>query len=258
MESRPPRKSHRAVGGMRPAHGFEGACASCPSPGAGPGGPRRLPPSHQHQVPHAAPGAPLPRFSTFDREALRAAAENGWARGLAVPVARGGTRFGLVTLIGRGEEFDPAQRAYLCLISECLMTRIRSLGVGVDYALPPAGMSKREIEAVRQTAVAIASETLSAAKLARFFAFTRIRALSTCLCTVDGEIPSFPGPFLQFEWLDQASPMATTIDQVAITHAELADPQIEPALSPSRRAATSLPRGTRLAAAIRSPASMAA
>ena len=143
MESRPPGKSHRAVGGMRPAHGFEGACASCPSPGAGPGGPRRLPPSHQHQVPHAAPGAPLPRFSTFDREALRAAAENGWARGLAVPVARGGTRFGLVTLIGRGEEFDQAQRAYLSLISECLLTRIRSLGV--DYALPPAGMSKREI-----------------------------------------------------------------------------------------------------------------
>ncbi len=92
------------------------------------------------------------RFSSLDREALHAAAEHGWTSGLAVPVARGGTRFGLVTLIGRGKEFDPSQRSYLCLISECLLTRIRSLGPGVDYALPPAGMSKREIEAARLVA----------------------------------------------------------------------------------------------------------
>ena len=67
------------------------------------------------------------RFSTFDREALRAAAKNGWARGLVVPVSRGGTGFGFVTLVGLGEEFDPAERTYLCLVSECLLTRIRAL-----------------------------------------------------------------------------------------------------------------------------------
>ena len=89
-----------------------------------------------------------PRFSGLDRETMRAAAEHGWARGLAVPVARGGTRFGLVTLIGRGEEFERSQRAFLSLISECLLTRIRSLGPDVDY-VAPAGMSKREIEAAR-------------------------------------------------------------------------------------------------------------
>jgi LuxR family transcriptional regulator len=90
-----------------------------------------------------------PRFSNGDREALRAAAEYGWNRGLAVPVARGGTRFGLVTLIGHGERLDAFQRSYLCLISECLMNRIHSLRPGVEYAMPPAGMSKREVEAVR-------------------------------------------------------------------------------------------------------------
>jgi DNA-binding CsgD family transcriptional regulator len=94
-----------------------------------------------------------PRFSSLDREMVRAAAEHGWARGLAVPVARGGTRFGLVTLIGRGEEFELSQRAHLCLISECLLTRIRSLGAGVDYAAPPAGMSGREIQAARLVAL---------------------------------------------------------------------------------------------------------
>lgn len=102
------------------------------------------------------------RFSSLDREALRAAAENRWDRGLAVPVARGGTRFGLVTLIGRGKEFDRAQRAYLCLISECLLTRIRSLGVGVDYALPPAGMTKREIESARLVALGCSDSEIAA------------------------------------------------------------------------------------------------
>ena len=89
----------------------------------------------------------------MDREALRTAAEHGWTSGLAVPVARGGTRFGLVTLIGRRIEFDQAQRAYLCLISQILFYRIRSPGPDVDYTVPPAGMSKREIEAVRLVAV---------------------------------------------------------------------------------------------------------
>jgi len=102
------------------------------------------------------------RFSSLEREALRAAAENGWARGLAVPVARGGTRFGLVTLIGRGEEFDRCERSYLCLISECLLTRIRSLGLDVDYTAPPAGMTKREIEAVRLVALGCSDAEIAA------------------------------------------------------------------------------------------------
>ena len=93
---------------------------------------------------------------------MRAAAEHGWARGLAAPVARGGTRFGLVTLIGRGqEEFEPSQRTFLCLISECLLTRIRSLGAEVDY-VAPAGMSRREIEAARLVALGFSDEEIGA------------------------------------------------------------------------------------------------
>jgi hypothetical protein len=57
------------------------------------------------------------RFSTLDRDALGAAEEQGWTQGLAVPVARGGARFGLVTLLGRGEELDASLRLNLCLIS---------------------------------------------------------------------------------------------------------------------------------------------
>jgi DNA-binding CsgD family transcriptional regulator len=92
------------------------------------------------------------RFSSLDRKALRAGVEYGWSRGLAVPVARGGERFGLVTMMGPGDELDPTQRAHLCLVSECLLARIRSLGECIEFALPPAGMTKREIEAARLVA----------------------------------------------------------------------------------------------------------
>jgi DNA-binding CsgD family transcriptional regulator len=92
---------------------------------------------------------------------LRAAAEHGWARGLAVPVARGGARFGLVTLIGRGQEFEQSQRTFLCLISECLLTRIRSLEAEADY-VAPAGMSRREIEAARLVALGFSDEEIGA------------------------------------------------------------------------------------------------
>jgi DNA-binding CsgD family transcriptional regulator len=103
-----------------------------------------------------------PRFSHLDRAMLRVAAEHGWARGLAVPVARGGARFGLVTLIGRGQEqFEPPQRLYLCLISECLLSRVRSLGPEIDYAAP-AGMSRREIQAARLVALGFSDEEIGA------------------------------------------------------------------------------------------------
>lgn len=101
------------------------------------------------------------RFSSVDREAVRAAVDHGWSRGLAVPMGRGGTRFGLVTMIGRGEPLDEFQRAYLCLISECLMSRIHSLRPDVEYALPPAGMSKREIEAARLVALGCSDSEIS-------------------------------------------------------------------------------------------------
>ena len=93
-----------------------------------------------------------PRFSNLDREMLRAAALHGWSQGLVVPVARGGTRFGLVSLIGHGEPVDGALREGLCLMSECLLTHVRALVDCGEAALSTAGLSRREIEAVRLVA----------------------------------------------------------------------------------------------------------
>ena len=101
-------------------------------------------------------------FPTADRDLVRAAAEYGWSRGLAVPVARGGARYGLVTMIGHGEPLDEFKRAYLCLISECLLSRIHALWPNVEYAMAPAGMSQREIEAARLVALGCSDAEIAA------------------------------------------------------------------------------------------------
>jgi DNA-binding CsgD family transcriptional regulator len=81
---------------------------------------------------------------------------------MAAAVPRGGTRFGLVTLLGPDKEFDLSHRANLRLISECLLARIRLLAAGAGYAAPPAGMSKRETQAARLVALGLSDEEIAA------------------------------------------------------------------------------------------------
>ena len=57
----------------------------------------------------------VPRARPF-----RVNAENGRGHGLAVAIPRGGDRFGLVTLLGRGGELAGDERTYLRLVGECL------------------------------------------------------------------------------------------------------------------------------------------
>lgn len=102
-------------------------------------------------------------FPNLDREFVRAAADQGWARGMATPIPRGGTRFGLITLLGRDKKFDPSHYLYLSLISECLLARIRSLDAGVEYVATPAGMSEREIEAARLIALGFSDDRIAKA-----------------------------------------------------------------------------------------------
>lgn len=103
-----------------------------------------------------------PRFSNMDQELLRAAAQHGWRSGLAVPVARGGTRFGLVTMVGNGPEFGGEDQARLCLMSECLLTRARALVQSGAGALETAGLSGREIEAVGLVAIGCCDAEIAA------------------------------------------------------------------------------------------------
>jgi LuxR family quorum sensing-dependent transcriptional regulator len=102
-------------------------------------------------------------FSQIGREALRLVAEYGWTEGLAVPVPRGGTRYGLTSLAGHSSDLSEPQRSLLCLISECLLTRVRSLGPQGKFAAPPAGLSKREIDSLRLVALGYSDTAIAEA-----------------------------------------------------------------------------------------------
>jgi LuxR family quorum sensing-dependent transcriptional regulator len=92
-------------------------------------------------------------FTKIGREALKLLAEHGWTEGLAVPVARGSTRYGLVSIAGHAKVISSHQRALLCLISEQLLTRIRAFGSRREFAAPPVGLTKREIDCLQLVAL---------------------------------------------------------------------------------------------------------
>jgi DNA-binding CsgD family transcriptional regulator len=77
----------------------------------------------------------------------------GWRDGLVVPVARGGTCYGLVSLVGRSPLLSAQSRTHLSLASECLLARIRSFGPPDMFPAPPSGLTPREIDALRLVAL---------------------------------------------------------------------------------------------------------
>ena len=93
------------------------------------------------------------KFPVAWRELLHLVVDYGWTEGLAVPVSRGGTRYGLVSLVGHSTGLTAQERSLLCLISECFLTRVRSLGPQRKFPVPPAGLSKREIESLKLVAL---------------------------------------------------------------------------------------------------------
>jgi LuxR family quorum-sensing system transcriptional regulator CciR len=93
------------------------------------------------------------KLSKAGGKALKLAAQHGWREGLAVPVPRGGARYGLVSLVGHAPLLSANYRDLLSLISECLLARIRALGAPARFPAPPAGLTAREIDAVRLVAL---------------------------------------------------------------------------------------------------------
>lgn len=86
------------------------------------------------------------------RVAIDAAAAAGWVEGLVVPLPTIGTRAGLVSLAGHREIHEPELRDYLCLIAVCLHTHVRTLVSRHGFALPPMGLTEREIASLRLVA----------------------------------------------------------------------------------------------------------
>lgn len=92
------------------------------------------------------------KLQKIGRDVLEKAAAAGWTEGLVVPLSRGNNRIGLVSLVGHDTNIGPENRAFLCLISICLHGHARSLVRREGFAVPPAGLTGREVQCVRLVA----------------------------------------------------------------------------------------------------------
>jgi DNA-binding CsgD family transcriptional regulator len=89
------------------------------------------------------------RLSLRVSEALQKYADNGWTEGLAVPISRGDHRFGLVSLACQRRSLSAKEKSLLTMLSVCFHERMRNFAPKHGFALPPVGLSNREIECLR-------------------------------------------------------------------------------------------------------------
>jgi LuxR family quorum sensing-dependent transcriptional regulator len=93
------------------------------------------------------------KFDRVGRESLRRSAAAGWSEGLVVPLPVAPRRVGLISLVGHQSAMRLEDRAYLCLISLCLFTRVRVMVAECGFAVAPVGLTPREIASVKLVAV---------------------------------------------------------------------------------------------------------
>ena len=86
------------------------------------------------------------RLSLAGTEALQRLSDHGWTEGLVVPIPRGGARFGLVSMAGKGRHFTPEEKSLIALLSICFHERVRAMAPEHGFPVPPAGLTEREIQ----------------------------------------------------------------------------------------------------------------
>ena len=107
----------------------------------------------------------LRRDRRWDRgaaEVFRLTRQHGWRDGLVVPVPRGGSCYGLVSLVVRASLLSAQSRTHLSLASECLLARMRSFGPPERLPASPSGLTRREIDALRLVAVGYTDAEIAA------------------------------------------------------------------------------------------------
>jgi LuxR family quorum-sensing system transcriptional regulator CciR len=77
---------------------------------------------------------------------------SGLIEGLVVPIGRAGNRVGLVSMVGSRGRLDDEAKAFLAVISHGLHAHVGALTARQGFAVPPAGLTDREIEAMRLVA----------------------------------------------------------------------------------------------------------
>jgi LuxR family transcriptional regulator, quorum-sensing system regulator BjaR1 len=89
------------------------------------------------------------KLSILGTEALQVLYDHGWTEGLGVPIPRGNLRFGLIGLACRRKAFTAIEKSLLTMLSLCFHERLRNLAPKHGFALPPLGLTKREIDCLR-------------------------------------------------------------------------------------------------------------
>ena len=101
------------------------------------------------------------KLQKIGRDALELAVAEGWTEGLVIPLPRGTNRIGLVSLVGHEADLKAEVRAFLCLISICLHGHVRTLVAREGFAIPPAGLTTREVECVRLVAQGFSDQDIA-------------------------------------------------------------------------------------------------
>jgi LuxR family quorum sensing-dependent transcriptional regulator len=86
------------------------------------------------------------QLSLAGTEGLQRLSDHGWTEGLVVPIPRGGARFGLVSMAGRGRPFTPDEKSLIALLSIGFHERVRAMAPEHGFPVPPAGLTDREIQ----------------------------------------------------------------------------------------------------------------
>lgn len=89
------------------------------------------------------------KWPTIGTKRSQAITEHGWTEGLTVPIPRGDQRFGLVSLNGRRDALDAKEKRLLAMLSYCFHERLRNLVPTYGFAIPPVGLTRREIDVLR-------------------------------------------------------------------------------------------------------------
>jgi LuxR family quorum sensing-dependent transcriptional regulator len=87
------------------------------------------------------------RLAQLGTEALDVAAQAGWRDGLAVPLHRSGTHYGIVSIVAR-DIIPDAHRQILVPLCLAFHSVTGPLVRREGFAMPPAGLSPREVEVV--------------------------------------------------------------------------------------------------------------
>jgi DNA-binding CsgD family transcriptional regulator len=89
------------------------------------------------------------KYPAAGTKILQVIAEHGWTEWLAVPIPHGDQRFGLVTLLCQRDAFDADEKSLLAMLSYCFYERLRNLVPKHGFAIPPVGLTRREIDVLR-------------------------------------------------------------------------------------------------------------